>query len=74
MAIDKKLLDRFITDKQYKLNKKIEQYKSYLNSQNNWIKDSMDIVNTGSTSYNYIMDIAKLEGELQLLEELLLYL
>lgn len=74
MTIDKETIKNMLEDKEKQLQTKIDEYKKYLESQINWCRGSVDVYNVAVNSCNYAREIGKLEGEIQQLQNMMLFI
>lgn len=67
-------LEELMEKKKSLINKRLDEYRKSLISQGSQARCSTDFENIASSSVRYASVIAKLEGELQQLEEMKLYI
>lgn len=70
----KEHIEKLMQDKKMKITKKLEEYQKTISREGSQARCSTDFENIASTSVRYANVIARLEGELQQLEDMMLYL
>jgi len=67
-------IEELMENKKSLINKRLEKYQKTLSREGSKARCSTDFENISSTSVRYASVIAKLEGELQQLQDMILYL